>query len=255
MELLEDNVAVGGPLDGPNLERTLLRASQSEETNLTLVADGGSYVAVSLSAGTDTQLISAPSRLAAPALCMTSPLRIDRVTEVFVLFLAGDPRWRDVVDWSEGETEAAIQAAHEHSRRAWKWITKQYLRALMIIPIIALVATGGDIPKSFAIAWVPVGIGAFVRIIFFCYGTGLPAARERVGQALAVTIHSGQRDYSNDTHSGWSIEGEAPAWKHLAVLASMICVMIALMLALLVSGGLVGSIGTWGAQALEAAGL
>jgi hypothetical protein len=254
MKLLEDDVAVDGPLDGPNLERILLRASQSGETNLSLVAADGSYLAVSLGKDTDTQLISAPSSLAAPALCMTSPLQIDRVTEVFGLFLAGDSRWRDLVEWSEGETEAAVQAAHAHSRRAWKWIGKQYLRALVVIPIIALVATGGDIPKSFAIAWLPVTFGAFVKIIFFCYGKGLPAARDRVGKVLGVRLYyegaTGMQEYS-----GWKIDGEAPPWKHLAVLASMIFVMIAITLAVLVSVGLVASIGSWGSQALEAAGL
>jgi hypothetical protein len=62
MKLLEDNVAMEGPLDGPNLERILLCASQIEEAN------------------------SAPSSWAAPMICMTSPLQIDRVTEVFGLF-------------------------------------------------------------------------------------------------------------------------------------------------------------------------
>jgi hypothetical protein len=48
MELIEDDVAVDGPLDGPNLERIFLSASQSVETNLSLVAADGSYLAVSL---------------------------------------------------------------------------------------------------------------------------------------------------------------------------------------------------------------
>ncbi|MCP4894633.1 MAG: hypothetical protein GY911_12580 [Actinomycetales bacterium] len=232
MKLLEDDVAMDEPLDGPNLERILLRASQSGETNLSLVADDGSYLAVSLSAGTDTQLISAPSSLAAPTLCTTSPLQIDRVTEVFGLFLAGDPRWRDVVDWSEGQTEAAVQAAHAHSRRAWKWIARQYVRALVVIPIIALVATGGDIRKSALVTWIAAGFGLWVKAIMK-FPPYVDAARERVGTALGVTILSGQRDYSNDTHAGWVIEGEAPAWKQLAVLASLICVMIGVLLYLI----------------------
>ena len=254
MKLLEDDVAVDGPLDGPSLERILLRAGQSGETNLSLVAADGSYLAVSLGKDTDTQLISAPSSLAAPTLCMTSPLQIDRVTEVFGLFLAEDPRWLEVVEWSAGQTESAVQAAHAHSRRAWVWIRKQYLRALMITPIIALVATGGDIPKSFAIVWLPVTFGAFVKIIFFCYGKGMPAARARVGKMLGVNLYyegaTGDQEYS-----GWKIDGKAPAWKHLAVLVSMICVMIAVTTVVIVSVGLVASIGTWGSQALKAAGL
>lgn len=255
MKLLEDDVAVDGPLDGPNLERILLRASQSGETNLSLVAADGSYLAVGLGKDTDTQLISAPSSLAAPALCMTSPLQIDRVTEVFGLFLAEDPRWRDVVEWSAGKTEAAVEAAHAHSRRAWVWIRKQYLRALMIIPIIALVATGGNIGKSVIVTWIAAGFGLWVKAIMK-FPPYVDAARERVGAALGVTILPGQRDFSNDTHSGWVIEGEAPAWKQLAVLASLICVMIGVLLYLLLVPMLVfGGGGYCIAWALKAAGL
>jgi hypothetical protein len=207
------------------------------ETNLSLVAADGSYLAVSLGKDTDTQLISAPSSLAAPALCMTSPLQIDRLTEVFRLFLAEDPRWLEVVEWRAGKIEAAVQVAHAHSRRAWVWIRKQYLRALMIIPIIALIVTGGDLGKSVIVTWIAAGVGLSVKAIMK-FPPYVDAARERVGAALGVTILPGQRDFYNDTHSGWVIEGKAPAWKQLAVLGSLIGVMSGVILYLVLVAGL-----------------
>ena len=255
MKLLDDQSLDELTPDAATLQQKLLEASGAGEKNLRLVTDDGSYIAVVLGADTEIQMIAGSSSLAAPILCVTKPLTIDRVIEAFQLFLAEDPRWREVVDWSAGETEAAVQAAHDHSRRAWKWIGKQYVRALFLIPVIALVATGGDIPKSFAIGWLPVTFGAFVKIIFTCYGKGMPAAREHVGKALGVNLYYGAATGMYQEFSGWKIDGEAPAWKHLAVLASMIFVMIGLTVTVLVGVGLVGSVGTWGFEALKAAGL
>ncbi len=254
MVLLEEGNKVDELLDATQIGLRLQSASQRNEVNLSLVADDGSFLAVSIGSDTQTQLIYAASSLAAPSVCTTSPLPIDRVISVFRGFLSGDPQWRSSVDWLEGDTESAVQAAHEHSRRAWKWIGKQYLRALVVIPIIALVATGGDIPKSFAIAWLPVTFGAFVKIIFFCYGKGLPAARDRVGKVLGVRLYY-EGATGMQVYSGWKIDGEAPPWKHLAVLASMIFVMIAITVTVIASVGLVASIGVWVSTALEAAGL
>jgi hypothetical protein len=255
MVLLEDGSKIDELLDATQIGLRLQSASQRSEVNLSLVADDGSYLAVSIGSDTQTQLIYAASSLAAPSVCTTSPLPIDRVISVFRGFLGGDPQWRSSVDWLEGDTETAVQAAHEHSRRARTWIVKQYVRALVVIPIVALVATGGDLPKSFAIAWLPVTLGAFVKIIFFCYGKGLPAARGRVGKALDVSLYYHPATGMYQEFSGWKIDGEAPAWKHLAVFVSMFSVIIALTLVVLVSVGLIASIGTWVSGALEASGL
>jgi hypothetical protein len=71
-----------------------------------------------------------------------------------------------------------------------------------------------------------------------------------------VTVLPGQRDFSNDTHSGWVIEGKAPAWKQLAVLAFLICVMIGVLSYLLLVPFLIfGGGGYCINWVLEAAGL
>jgi hypothetical protein len=241
--------------DKTSVKERLLEAIQASENNLSLVATDGSYVSVSIGADVEIQMIAGDSNLAAPRLCVTSPLTLDQIMVVFRCFLAKDPRWRDVVDWREGEVEAAIQVANEHSRRMWGKIKKWYVRALLVIPLIALIGTSGDIPKSFAIAWIPVTFGAFIKIIFLCYGKGLPAARKRVGKVLGVSLYYAGATGMYQEYSGWKIDGEASIWKRLTVLAAMIGTAIFLSVIVILSVGLIGGVGSWGFEVMKHFGL
>lgn len=255
MKLLKDQMLLEEAPVKTNLQERLLEASKGSENNLSLVADNGSYIAVTIGTDTEIQMIAGDSNLAAPILCVTSPLTLDQIVEAFRYFLAEDPRWREVLDWREGEVDAAIQKAHEHSKRMWRKTRKWYIRALLVIPVIALIGTDGDISKSFAIAWILVIFGAFVQIITLCYGKGLPAARNWVGKVLGVSLYYEGATGMYQEYSGWKIDGEAPIWKHLTVLAAMIGTIIFLSLIVILSVGLIASVGVWCSEAMMHFGL
>jgi len=213
VQLLEDDKPIPGKLTVELINQVLTRGQRSSETNLSLVADDGSFLSVSLGTDSDPQLITSDHPRGAVSVCV-SPLTMDSLSRLFMAFHQQQPDWQNIVKWNHS-SEATIAAAKEQGKRFWRRLLRLYLMLIPIVTGVIFLTTDGDIGRTVIYGWMMIGIAIWFRAMVYMVPYW-DAARDYTARRVGVELIDGS-DPTSDDIPLWRILGEATVGQRFQV--------------------------------------